>query len=224
MLKSSSQQNFGSFKVEATSFTDSVFVAVENHLVGPYDDPLVPYLTLSSKHFWTINRYDFGEAEVKGMFDYSTSTDGDIIQTVNDSATLVYRRDASEAWHEIAYTVYPGSTWKHGRFIVDNLASGEYAFAAWDKEALGSEEHYQADMMLQMYPNPSEDMIRLSWGEPTDGMIRIVGLDGKELRRAVFRHAEGVSLSTEGLPKGYCTVLRINKAGDVVDTKKLIIK
>ena len=224
MLKSSSQQNFGAFKVEATSFTDSVFVAVENHLVGPYDDPLVPYLTLSSKHFWTINRYDFGEAEVKGMFDYSTSTDGDIIQTANDSATLVYRRDASEAWHEIAYTVYSGSTWKHGRFIIDNLASGEYAIAVWDKEALGSEEHYQADMMLQMYPNPSEDMIRLSWGEPTDGMIRIVGLDGKELRRAVFRHAEGVSLSTEGLPKGYCTVLRINKAGDVVDTKKLIIK
>ena len=224
MLKSSSQQNFGAFKVEATSFTDSVFVAVENHLVGPYDDPLVPYLTLSSKHFWTINRYDFGEAEVKGMFDYSTSTDGDIIQTANDSATLVYRRDASEAWHEIAYTVYSGSTWKHGRFIIDNLASGEYAIAVWDKEALGSEEHYQADMMLQMYPNPSEDMIRLSWGEPTDGMIRIVGLDGKELRRAVFRQAEGVSLSTEGLPKGYCTVLRINKAGDVVDTKKLIIK
>jgi aminopeptidase N len=224
MLKSSSQQNFGSFKVEATSFTDSVFVAVENHLVGPYDDPLVPYLTLSSKHFWTINRFDFGEAEVKGLFDYSLSSDGDIIQTVNDSATLLYRRDASEAWHEIAYTVYSGSTWNHGRLIVDNLLPGEYTIAVWDKEALGNEEHYQSDMMLQMYPNPSEDMIRLSWGEPTDGMIRIVGLDGKELRRAVFRQAEGVSLSTEGLPKGYCTVMRINKAGELVDTKKLIIK
>ena len=224
MLKSSSQQNFANFKVEATSFTDSVFVAVENHFVGPYDDPLVPYLTLSSQHFWTINRYDFGEAQVTGMFDYTTSTDGDIIQTANDSATLLYRRDASEAWHEIAYTVYAGSTWKHGRFIVDNLPSGEYTIAAWDKEALGTEEQHQAGMMLQMYPNPSADMIRLSWDEPSDGMIRIIGMDGRELRRAIFRKAEGVSLSTAGLPKGYCTVMRLGKDGTVLATEKLIIK
>ena len=224
MLTSSSQQSFGTFKVAATSLTDSVFVAVENHLVGPYDDPLIPYLTLSSKHFWTINRYDFGEAEVTGMFDYSNSTDGDIIQTANDSVTLLYRRDASDAWHEIAYTLYAGSTWRHGRFIVEDLLPGEYTMAVWDKEALGIEEHNETDLALQMYPNPTEDLIRIHWDEPADGVIRILSLDGKELRRAIFRQAEGVSLSTEGLPKGYCTVVRINKAGEVVDTKKLIIK
>ena len=76
------------------------------------------------------------------MFDYSLSSDGDIIQTENDSATLLYRRDASEAWHEIAYTVYSGSTWKHGRLIVDNLLPGEYTFAVWDKDALGEEEYF----------------------------------------------------------------------------------
>ena len=224
MLKTSAQQSFGLFKVEATSLTDSVFVAVENHMVGPYDDPLIANLTLSTKHFWTLNRFDFGEAEVTGYFDYSNSADGDIIHSENDSATLLYRRDASEAWHEIAYTLYPGSTWKHGRFIVEHLASGEYTFAVWDKEALGTEEQFENNMTLQMFPNPTEDLIRLRWEEPADGMIRIVSLDGKELRRAVFRQAEGVSLSTEGLPKGYCTVMRINKAGEVVDTRKLIIK
>ena len=224
MLKTSAQQSFGLFKVEATSLTDSVFVAVENHMVGPYDDPLIANLTLSTKHFWTLNRFDFGDAEVTGYFDYSNSADGDIIHSENDSATLLYRRDASEAWHEIAYTLYPGSTWKHGRFIVEHLASGEYTFAVWDKEALGTEEQFENNMTLQMFPNPTEDLIRLRWEEPADGMIRIVSLDGKELRRAVFRQAEGVSLSTEGLPKGYCTVMRINKAGEVVDTRKLIIK
>jgi hypothetical protein len=107
---------------------------------------------------------------------------------------------------------------------VEHLASGEYTFAVWDKEALGTEEQFENNMTLQMFPNPTEDLIRLRWEEPADGMIRIVSLDGKELRRAVFRQAEGVSLSTEGLPKGYCTVMRINKAGEVVDTRKLIIK
>ena len=125
MLKTSAQQTFAHFRATATSLTDSVFVAVENHLVEPYDNPLIPYLNLSTKHFWTINRYDFGEAVVSAQFDYGRSTDGDIIQTQNDSATLVYRKNASEAWHEIPHTLYPGSMWRQGRFVVDDLQPGE---------------------------------------------------------------------------------------------------
>ena len=223
-LKSNSQQNFGSFKVEATSFTDSVFVAVENHLVGPYDDPLIPYLNLSTTHFWTINRYDFGEAEVTGMFDYSTSADGDILHSENDSATLLYRRDASEAWHEIAYTVYSGSTWKHGRLIVDNLLSGEYTFAAWDKEALSEEENYVPEYRMQVFPNPAEGRVRVSWNEASDGQIRILGADGKELRKIDYSQVDGIEIATEGLPKGCCTVVRLGKDGKVLSTEKLIIK
>ena len=224
MLKSSSQQNFANFRVEATSFTDSVFVAVENHMVGPYDDPLIPYLTLSSKHFWTINRFDFGEAELKGMFDYNTSSDGDILQSENDSATLLYRRDASEAWHEIAHTVYAGSTWKHGRLIVDNLLPGEYTFAAWDKEALGEEEHYVPEKRMHVYPNPAEGRINVSWEEATDGQIRIVSPEGKELESVNFNQVDHICLFTDGLPKGCCTVLRFDKDGKLLNVEKLIIK
>ena len=224
MLKSSSQQSFGNFRMEATAFTDSVFVAVENHMVGPYDDPLIPYLTLSTKHFWTINRYDFGDATVKGMFDYSTSTDGDILQSANDSATLLYRHNASEAWHEIAYTVYAGSTWKHGRLIVDNLLPGEYTFAAWDKEALGEEEYFVPEQRMQVYPNPAEGRVNVSWGEVSEGQIRILNAEGKELKSISFSHADNVSLLTDGLPKGCCTVLRLNKEGKVLDVERIIIK
>ena len=224
MLKSSSQQNFANFRFEATTFTDSVFVAVENHMVGPYDDPLIPNLNLSTKHFWTINRYDFGEAEVTGMFDYSNSTDGDIIQTANDSATLLYRRDASEAWHEIAYTFYAGSTWKHGRFIVDNLLSGEYAIAAWDKEALGEEEYYAPEQHMQVFPNPSDGYVNVRFGEATEGQIRVLSPDGKELRNIFFSLSDRLSFFTDDLPKGCCTILYINKEGNVVNTEKIVIK
>ena len=224
MLKSSSQQSFGNFRMEATAFTDSVFVAVENHMVGPYDDPLIPYLTFSTKHFWTINRYDFGDATVKGMFDYSTSTDGDILQSANDSATLLYRHNASEAWHEIAYTVYAGSTWKHGRLIVDNLLPGEYTFAAWDKEALGEEEYFVPEQRMQVYPNPAEGRVNVSWGEVSEGQIRILNAEGKELKSISFSHADHISLLTDSLPKGCCTVMRLNKEGKVLDVERIIIK
>ena len=224
MLKSSSQQNFGGFRAEAESFTDSVFIAVENHLVAPYDDPMIPYLTLSTKHFWTINRYDFGDADVTAMFDFSKTNDGDIIQTENDSATILYRRDARESWHEIAYTYYPGSTWRNGRIIVDDFQPGEYAIAVWDKEALGQEELVVPEKKVQIYPNPSDGHVRMSWNGAFDGQIRIVGMDGKEMRRMNFLQADHVEFSTLDLPKGCHTVMCLDKNGSVIAVEKLIIK
>ena len=224
MLKSTQQQSFSNFIAKAETLTDSVFVAVENHLVGPYDDPLIPNLTLSTKHFWSINRFDFGEANVTGMFDYTNSTENDIIHTANDSATLLYRKDASEAWREIPYTMYPGSTWKHGRFMVDNFPSGEYTIAAWDKEALGEEEYFVPERRMQVYPNPAEGRVNVSWGEATDGQIRIISADGKELRRIEYTRANGIEISTEGLSQGCYTVLRFGKDGGLLNTEKLIIK
>ena len=224
MVKTSAQQAYSSFRMEATSLTDSVFVAVESNLVGPYDDPLIPHLTLSTKHFWTINRYDFGEAEVKGMFDFSKNLDGDIIQSENDSATLLYRKDASEAWHEIAYTLYPGSTWKQGRIILDNFAPGEYTIAVWDKEALATEEFAEPEKQMQLFPNPAQSQVRLSWSEACDGTIRIIGTDGKAVKSTSFAHADSLELSIADLAQGCYTVMRLNKDGAVLETKKLIVK
>lgn len=224
MLKSSAQQVHGSFRFEATSLTDSVFVAVEENLVGPYDDPLIPYLNLSTKHFWTINRYDFGKAEVKGMFDYSMNQDGDIIQSENDSATLLYRKDASEAWHEIAYTLYPGSMWKVGRFVLDNFMPGEYTIAAWDKEALGTEEYTELESGMQLFPNPSKGQVLMFWNEVCDGTICVITLNGKEVKNIAFAQTDHLELSTVGLAEGCYMVVRHNKDGAVLETKKLIVK
>ena len=224
MLKTTSSQNFAYVTMQAESLTDSVFFSVENHLVGPYDDPLIPYLTLSSKHFWTVNRYDFGEANVEAWFDYSKNNDGDIIETQNDSATLLYRKNAAEPWHEIPYTLYPGSIWRQGRFIVDDVQSGEYTVAVWDKEALGEEEHFAPEKRMQVFPNPAEGRVNLNWGEATDGQIRILSSEGKELKSVAFSHTEGINLNMEGLPKGCCTVVRLNKEGQVMNIEKLIVK
>lgn len=224
MLKTTAQQTFAHFRPQATTLTDSVFIAVENHLVEPYDNPLIPYLNLSTKHFWTINRYDFGDAVVSAQFDYSRTIDGDIIQTANDSATLVYRKNAAEAWHEIPYTLYPGSLWRQGRFIVDDLQSGEYAIAAWDKESLGLEEQYAPNKTMQVYPNPSKGQVRMSWEGAVDGQVILVGIDGREVRRINIEHVEKVEFSTDDLPQGCYTLMLVNKEGMTMATEKLIVK
>ena len=224
MLKTTAQQSFANVKMKPAALTDSVFVAIENHLVGPYNDPLIPYLTMSTKHFWTINRYDFGEADVTGMFDFTSSSENDIIHSENDSATLMYRRNAAEAWHEIEHTVYPGSTWRHGRLVVENFPSGEYAIAVWDKEALGMEEYANPVKRVQLYPNPAEDQVRMTWDGAFEGQICIVGVEGKELKKMSFSPTESVEFSTADLPKGCYTVMCLDKEGKVLLTEKLIVK
>jgi aminopeptidase N len=224
MLKTTTQQSIGNFKIQPVAIADSVFVAVENHLVGPYNDPLIPYLTLSSKHFWTINRYDFGEADVTGLFDYTNSSESDIIHSENDSATLMYRRNASEAWREMEHTVYPGSTWRHGRLVVENFPAGEYAIAVWDKEALDLEEFANPEKKVQLYPNPAEGQVRMSWNGAFDGQMHVISVEGKELKRMSFSQTESVEFSTEDLPQGCYTVMCLDKEGKVILTEKLIVK
>ena len=224
MLRSTSQQNFAMFTAKAQSLADSVFVSVENHLVEPYNDPLIPNLTLSTKHFWTINRYDFGEAEVEGWFDYSKSTDGDIIQSQNDSATLLYRANASEPWHEIAYSLYPGSSWKQGRFILDDVQSGEYVLAVWDKEALGEVEHFESGNGMWVFPNPAEAQAEIRWEGLSDGQILLCDMNGKTLKELAYIQSERQVLPLEGLAKGCYFVKRVHQNGTVLEVKKLIVK
>ena len=224
MLKTTSQQNFAYFTVKPDAITDSVFVSVENHLVEPYDDPLIPYLTLSTKHFWTINRYDFGESEVEGWFDYSKTNDGDIIQTQNDSATLLYRRNASDPWHEIPYTLYPSSNWKQGRFIVDDFQSGEYVLAAWDKEALGTEEFEEAQPSMQVFPNPARNEVKVSWVGLSDGQVSVCDLSGKVLKTQSFTKSDSITLALDGLAAGTYLLTRKSANGTPVETEILTIK
>ena len=224
MLKSTSQQGFAYFTAKPTTITDSVFVSVENHLIEPYDNPLIPYLTLSTKHFWNINRYDFGEANVEGWFDYSKSNDGDIIQTQNDSATLLYRRYASEPWHEIAYTLYPGSTWKQGRFILDDFQPGEYVLAAWDKETLGTEEFEEAKPTMQVFPNPARNEVNVSWAGLSDGQVTVCDMSGKVLKTQPFTQADRITFTLDGLASGTYLLTRKSANGTPVETEILTIK
>lgn len=224
MLKTAASPNFAYVTAQVESLTDSVFFSIENHMVEPYDNPLVPDLTLSTKHFWVINRFDFGEANVKAWFDYSKNNDGDIIQTQNDSATLLYRKNASEPWHEIAYTLYPGSTWKQGRFIVDDVQSGEYTVAVWDKESLGMEQYPESAKTMQVFPNPAEKQVTVEWQGAGDGQIQLYDLQGKLMKQLDFVAAEKISLSLEGLAQGAYLLKRVDKNGTLLGTKKLIIK
>ena len=224
MLKNSNDAIFGDLILKATALTDSVFVAAEDHLVGPYDDPLVEALTLSSKHFWIVSRHDFGEATVRGSFYYSKTGDSDIIQTKNDSVTLLYRKNASEPWHEVAFTLEAGSTWKVGIMHVENLLSGEYALASWDKTILGLGEWIEMENGMQVFPNPAENQVNVRWQGKADGQIVLTDLKGRVLKRFAVEGTDSLMFSTDGLSTGSYQLSRTDAKGIVLEVKQIVIK
>ena len=205
---------------------DSVFYCIENHPVAPYDDPLIWGLKLSTSHFWTVNIHDFGQANVTGTFIYrnSSSLDGDIIQTENDSATLVYRANASEPWRELAHTCNPSNKWSMGQFTVNDMKSGEYAIAVWDKAHFGTEEQGAIPSKMQVFPNPAESQVNLSWNGFCNGSISLVDAQGRVVRNYKLNDADQLSFTTDGLAKGVYQVQRIGADGNVIETNNIIIK
>ncbi len=163
----------GKFKASVNSVTDSVMLRLEDHCIGPDNDPEIPYLTLSTCHYWNFFRNDIGEATVNAQISFTNSgQDGDIIQTENDSAVLLYRSDINDTWHTIPYT--QEGNWKIGRFNVTDVQTGQYTIGVIDKMIWLVNE--QSTQLLNIYPIPSQGFLTVET-EPAD--YQITNLSGQ---------------------------------------------
>ena len=86
------------------------------------------------------------------------------------------------------------------------------------------EEYANPVKKVQLYPNPAEGQVRMTWDGAFEGQICIVGVEGKELKRMNFSQTESVEFSTADLPKGCYTVMCLDKEGKVILMEKLIVK
>ena len=166
----------GKFKAIVNSVADSTMLRIEDHFVGPDGDPEIPYLTLSTSHYWNFFRNDFGEAGVTAQitFSNSNSIDGDIIHTENDSAVLLYRADLNDPWHTIPYT--QEGNWKMGRFTVDDVQTGQYTIAVIDKILWSVNK--ESSQLLNIYPIPTHGILKV---DATYANYRITNLKGQTL-------------------------------------------
>ena len=193
-LTASGSSTQGRFKAIVNSVTDSVMLRIEDHFVGPDDDPEIPYLTLSTSHYWNFFRNDFGEAEVGAQitYSYNANVDGDIIHTENDSAVLLYRANINEPWHLLPCEVE--GNWKNGRFNVSDALSGQYTVGAIDKMMWSVNQ--TSTQLLNIYPIPTNGFITVET-EPAD--YRITNLMGQTL---MMGRVEVQRIDVSELPTG----------------------
>ena len=208
------------FKTIVSSLTDSVMLRTEAHQIGPDNDPNIPWMTLSTKHYWNVMRLDFGDAEVNGQLTFNINTDGDIIHTENDSAVLLYRANISEVWHTIPYT--QEGTWKNGRFTISDLQSGQYTIGAIDKEILYVFENDYAKEKITVAPNPASDFVKIS-AKASGSEIVIINAMGQTVCRFPVDEHE-TTISVEDFPAGIYYVNLLDKKKKIISTEKMVKK
>lgn len=191
--------NQGKFKAIVNSVTDSTMLHLEDHFVGPDNDPDIPGLTLSTNHYWNFMRLDFGEAAVTGEITYSKSTENDIIHSENDSAVLLYRANVLDPWHTIPYTLQAGSSWKIGIFLVDNLQTGQYTIGVIDKSTLSLREQY-ADQKL--FPNPANSQVTLQWVGNNSGEIKVYNSNMQLIKAIPYSNTDKIAFPVGDLTTG----------------------
>ena len=208
------------FKAIVSSVSDSVMLRTEAHLIGPDNDPNIPWLTLSTKHYWNVLRLDFGDADVSSQVTFNLNTDGDIIQTENDSAVLLYRANASEIWHTIPCTME--GTWKNGRFNVSDLQSGQYTIGAIDKTILEVLENDYETEKLTVTPNPASDLVKIS-AKADSSEIVIINTLGQTI--CSFQIDEnGKTISVKDFPAGVYYINLIDRNKNIISTEKMVKK
>lgn len=204
------------------SVTDSVMLRGEEHYVAPDDDPNIPGLTLSTRHYWNVLRLDFGDADVSGKFTFSNNAnmDGDIIHTENDSAVLLYRANVSDTWHVIPYTQQ--GNWKLGFFMVSDLQTGQYTIGAIDKTQLGVAENTLNTKKMILSPNPTNGFVKIST-EIESSEILIINCLGQIVNSCKISGNEA-TISVESFPAGIYFINLLDDNKNIISTEKLVKK
>jgi len=206
--------------ITVNSVSNSVMLRGEEHYVAPDNDPNIPGLTLSTKHYWNVLRLDFGDSDVSGKFTFSNnaSMDGDIIHSENDSAVLLYRANINEAWHTIPYEQQ--GNWKIGIFTVNDLQTGQYTLGAIDKTQLGlGENNFDTKKML-LTPNPTENYVKISTNY-NNSKILIVNSLGQLVNSFPISENE-ITISVEDFPAGVYYVNLLDEKKNIISTEKLV--
>lgn len=208
--------------ITVSSVTDSVMLRGEEHFVAPDNNPNIPGLTLSTRHYWNVLRLDFGEANVYGKFTFSNNAnmDGDIIQTENDSAVLLYRANINDTWHTIPYTQQ--GNWKLGIFTVNDVPTGQYTIGAIDKTQLGMGENILDTKKMILTPNPTNNFVKIST-KTENSEILIINNLGQTINSFPIC-GNDATISVENFPAGIYYVNLLDEKKNIISTEKLVKK
>lgn len=190
-------------------------LVITHHWVGPTDVNLrTKGIRISSERYWTVQGKQQEGFKAWGFFNYngipSRFLDTELIPQTEDSLVLLYRQNPNIDWAiHTDNTFQPGTNKadKTGRFWVNDLKRGEYAFGRRDANVVGLKEVLTpAKVGFNIIPNPtdSENHITLMFAQNTYVKdISIINLQGQLIKQINIDKKQDQSVvDIHDLPQG----------------------
>ncbi len=183
-----SQNTF--LKLNIEQIIDSTFVRITHNWAAPDSSALdIADVTLSDYRFWKIDgihKENF-TASCKFFFSVGSSLDNTIELNDDYDIGLFYRKDKSEKWQIIPFTVIGNE--QIGYLKVDDLQFGEYALAS-KKKGIGNEEIKRENSYFKVYPTPTDKNLNIKILDKSINQIQMIDEQGKVVERIAINHSQ----------------------------------
>jgi hypothetical protein len=180
--------------INVQQITDSAVLVMEHHWTGPTPGSVKKLgIRISPERYWRVDGILPASFKTFAYFNYDGTTNGyldrELITQTEDSLMLLYRPAPNADWQiHTDNTFQPGGskTDKIGRFWVNDLKKGDYAFGMRDASVVGLKEVIApADRAsFRIIPNPASgaQTVLLQFDQQTlVHSIRVIDSVGKEI-------------------------------------------
>ena len=214
---------------------DSSFIRVEHNFTAP--DPIknnIKNYKISNQHYWRVD----GKLSSGFVSKFHLNFDGNMVtsgtygaldtcltKVQNDSIVVLYRRNPADDWKLVdKYTKFKSGFFA-GKFIIDTLRLGEYAFANKNGGVTGVKAQEKNSNTLKVYPNPASSNVTLrlenfiiSGGET----VEIKNIEGKIIFNGSITSNE-TQIDCAAFAKGnYLVTVYKNKK--IIANQKLVLQ
>lgn len=229
ILKNTGLVNYPSalFKADIKQLADSILLRAEHNWVSPdqLSQPLAG-LSFSTQRYWKISGVEHSGNIIDGQFYYSNKPeyDNDIFNSIYDSLVIYYRKCPGEEWQPIPFTKtqHPIT----GYITVENIQTGEYALAVWDKDYVGFNNLPEKNNSeFSIYPNPANEFIEIVSTHKNNLSLKIFSLDGSLIfSDTLIALSAGNIINTSNMPQGLYMVTIQNADEEMLFVKKIAVK
>lgn len=180
---------------------DSALLNAVHHLTAPDSEPTLPDVVFSNTHYWNYGGIIPAGMKMKAQLFYSGGGDFDLdnelLQNGDDKLILMWRPNIETAWGEYPFATKQALSGVLGRFRIDDMLPGDYAFAYGDAPLATSAAELRNELAIKVFPNPTSDDLNVQAILPNnlDAQVTVYDAFGRTILQKNSPTA-GVELNT----------------------------
>ena len=237
--------------IDVSQVTDSAFIRVEHHWVGPVVwNSLPANLHVSPDRYYSVDGVWPADFAATAVFDYNGSTstsagylDNGLITNREDSLVLLYRPYGKADWviySDAQFNYLNNQNDKRGKVTINNLRQGDYSLAIYDASRLAQPNSPDAAQCRELgtaineiapnknfivYPNPTKDTFTVEFNKSIKPphMAEVFDMAGNLVFKKIFSAPFNApwEVNTSEWAKG-TYIIKVTLMDDIVQTQKLI--